>query len=60
MHDEPHNALNAPLSNRCAGKEYVCIARLHSKAAGGAGAVGRALGALRGALFQRPPLIRCD
>ena len=40
-----------------AGKEYVCIARLHSKVAGGAPAVGRALSALRGALFQRPPLI---
>ncbi|KAK9902745.1 hypothetical protein WJX75_004758 [Coccomyxa subellipsoidea] len=44
-------------SQQGAGKEYVCIARLHSKVAGGAAAVSRALTSLRGALFQRPPLI---
>ncbi|CAL8466354.1 g5890 [Coccomyxa elongata] len=44
-------------SQQGAGKEYVCIARLHSKIPGGAAAVSRALTQLRGALFQRPPLI---
>jgi H/ACA ribonucleoprotein complex subunit 4 len=44
-------------SQQGAGKEYVCIARLHSKVPGGAAAVSRALTLLRGALFQRPPLI---
>lgn len=44
-------------SQQGAGKEYVCIARLHSKVPGGAAAVSRALTQLRGALFQRPPLI---
>ena len=40
-----------------AGKEYVCVARLHGKVAGGAADVSRALQRLTGALFQRPPLI---
>ena len=40
-----------------AGKEYVCVARMHSKVEGGRGAVSRALEKLTGALFQRPPLI---
>lgn len=44
-------------SQQGAGKEYVCIARLHSKVPGGGAAVARALASLRGALFQRPPLI---
>ena len=44
-------------SQQGAGKEYVCIARLHSKVEGGRVAVGRALERLTGALFQRPPLI---
>ena len=45
------------ICHNCAGKEYVCIARLHSKPPGGSAQVARALGSLRGALFQRPPLI---
>ena len=40
-----------------AGKEYVCVARLHSKPEGGKQAVLRAIETLTGALFQRPPLI---
>lgn len=40
-----------------AGKEYVCVARLHGKVEGGAARVSRALQQLTGALFQRPPLI---
>ena len=40
-----------------AGKEYVCVARLHGEPEGGAGRVARALASLTGALFQRPPLI---
>jgi len=40
-----------------AGKEYVCVARLHAAPEGGAARVGRALASLTGALFQRPPLI---
>lgn len=40
-----------------AGKEYVCICRLHGAPAGGLTAVTRAIETLTGALFQRPPLI---
>ena len=40
-----------------AGKEYVCIARLHAAPEGGKAAVNRAIETLTGALFQRPPLI---
>jgi H/ACA ribonucleoprotein complex subunit 4 len=40
-----------------AGKEYVCVARLHGSPEGGAARVSRALASLTGALFQRPPLI---
>jgi len=40
-----------------AGKEYVCVCRLHSAVEGGAKTVKRALETLTGALFQRPPLI---
>ena len=40
-----------------AGKEYVCICRLHSAPEGGKAAVQRAIETLTGALFQRPPLI---
>ncbi|GFY92263.1 homologue of NAP57 [Actinidia rufa] len=39
-----------------AGKEYVCVARLHSGVSDPA-KVGRALETLTGAVFQRPPLI---
>ncbi|PSC68752.1 H ACA ribonucleo complex subunit 4 [Micractinium conductrix] len=44
-------------SQQGAGKEYVCVARLHSKVEGGAPKVARAIETLTGALFQRPPLI---
>ncbi|KAL4450610.1 hypothetical protein ABPG77_000966 [Micractinium sp. CCAP 211/92] len=44
-------------SQQGAGKEYVCVARLHSKVEGGAAKVARAIETLTGALFQRPPLI---
>jgi H/ACA ribonucleoprotein complex subunit 4 len=40
-----------------AGKEYVCICKLHSNPDGGRFAVQRAIETLTGALFQRPPLI---
>src|ERR1700761_7691436 len=40
----------------CAGKEYVCVLRLHS-ALPNPTALPRALETLTGALFQRPPLI---
>mmetsp|Transcript_36325 Transcript_36325/g.43930 ORF Transcript_36325/g.43930 Transcript_36325/m.43930 type:complete len:512 (-) Transcript_36325:378-1913(-) len=40
-----------------AGKEYVAVARLHSKPEGGLSQVARAIETLTGALFQRPPLI---
>lgn len=43
-------------SQQGAGKEYVCIARLHSSVPDAA-KVGRALETLTGAVFQRPPLI---
>eukprot|EP00877_Chromochloris_zofingiensis_P001323 jgi/Chrzof1/11191/Cz05g27150.t1 len=44
-------------AQQSAGKEYVCIARFHSKVEGGSARVARALETLTGALFQRPPLI---
>ncbi|KAJ4847011.1 centromere/microtubule-binding protein cbf5 [Turnera subulata] len=43
-------------SQQGAGKEYVCVARLHNKVPDVA-KVARALEALTGAVFQRPPLI---
>lgn len=43
-------------SQQGAGKEYVCVARLHDKVPDVAKVV-RALEALTGAVFQRPPLI---
>ncbi|KAL6509078.1 centromere/microtubule-binding protein cbf5 [Orobanche gracilis] len=43
-------------SQQGAGKEYVCIARLHSKVPE-VSKVARALETLTGAIFQRPPLI---
>ncbi|KAK4271312.1 hypothetical protein QN277_020023 [Acacia crassicarpa] len=43
-------------SQQGAGKEYVCVARLHS-AVPDVGKVLRALETLTGAVFQRPPLI---
>ncbi|KAF3445611.1 hypothetical protein FNV43_RR10787 [Rhamnella rubrinervis] len=43
-------------SQQGAGKEYVCVARLHS-AVPDVGKVARALETLTGAVFQKPPLI---
>ncbi|KAJ4704697.1 H/ACA ribonucleoprotein complex subunit 4 [Melia azedarach] len=43
-------------SQQGAGKEYVCVARLHNKVPDVA-KVARALESLTGAVFQRPPLI---
>ncbi|XP_051148977.1 H/ACA ribonucleoprotein complex subunit 4 [Andrographis paniculata] len=43
-------------SQQGAGKEYVCVARLHSKVPD-VSKVARALESLSGAVFQRPPLI---
>ncbi|KAG6411033.1 hypothetical protein SASPL_129107 [Salvia splendens] len=43
-------------SQQGAGKEYVCVARLHSKVPE-VSKVARALETLTGAVFQRPPLI---
>lgn len=40
-----------------AGKEYVCVIRLHDKLLGGELQFVRALESLTGTLFQRPPLI---
>lgn len=40
-----------------AGKEYVCVIRLHDTVPGGETAFAQALETLTGALFQRPPLI---
>ncbi|KAJ9143724.1 Centromere/microtubule binding protein CBF5 [Pleurostoma richardsiae] len=44
-------------SQQGAGKEYVCVIRLHDKVPGGEAEFARALELLTGALFQRPPLI---
>ena len=44
-------------SQQGAGKEYVCVARLHGKVEGGMPKVAKAMETLTGALFQRPPLI---
>lgn len=44
-------------SQQGAGKEYVCVIRLHDKVPGGEAQFARALETLTGALFQRPPLI---
>jgi H/ACA ribonucleoprotein complex subunit 4 len=44
-------------SQQGAGKEYVCVARLHGAPEGGLARVARGLNSLTGALFQRPPLI---
>lgn len=44
-------------SQQGAGKEYVCVLRLHDKLPGGEAQLARALETLTGALFQRPPLI---
>lgn len=44
-------------SQQGAGKEYVCVIRLHDKLPGGEAQLARALETLTGALFQRPPLI---
>lgn len=44
-------------SQQGAGKEYVCVIRLHDKLPGGEAQFARALETLTGALFQRPPLI---
>merc|ERR1712230_278529 len=44
-------------SQQGAGKEYICVIRLHDKLPGGEAQFARALETLTGALFQRPPLI---
>jgi H/ACA ribonucleoprotein complex subunit 4 len=44
-------------SQQGAGKEYVCVIRMHDKLPGGEAQFARALEILTGALFQRPPLI---
>lgn len=44
-------------SQQGAGKEYVCVIRLHDRIPGGEAQFKRALETLTGALFQRPPLI---
>jgi len=44
-------------SQQGAGKEYVCVIRLHDKIPGGELQLARVLETLSGALFQRPPLI---
>ena len=44
-------------SQQGAGKEYICVIRLHDKLEGGEAQFVRALEELTGALFQRPPLI---
>jgi H/ACA ribonucleoprotein complex subunit 4 len=44
-------------SQQGAGKEYVCVIRLHDELPGGEAQFARALETLTGALFQRPPLI---
>merc|ERR1712000_715610 len=44
-------------SQQGAGKEYVCVIRLHDKVPGGQAQFAKALESLTGALFQRPPLI---
>lgn len=44
-------------SQQGAGKEYVCVIRLHGAVEGGQAQFERALETLTGALFQRPPLI---
>ena len=44
-------------SQQGAGKEYVCVLRMHDKLPGGEAQLARALETLTGALFQRPPLI---
>ncbi|CAD6586748.1 MAG: centromere/microtubule-binding protein cbf5 [Alectoria sarmentosa] len=44
-------------SQQGAGKEYVCVLRLHDRLPGGEAQMNRALETLTGSLFQRPPLI---
>lgn len=44
-------------AQQSAGKEYICIARFHSKLEGGEKQIEAALKKLTGACFQRPPLI---
>lgn len=44
-------------SQQAAGKEYVAVFKLHSSVDGGVPKVIQGLEKLRGALFQRPPLI---
>lgn len=44
-------------SQQSAGKEYVSVFKLHSAVEGGVQRVIQGLEKLRGALFQRPPLI---
>lgn len=51
------NGIEHDLFGLGAGKEYVCVARLHSQLEGGQPLVARTLKNLTGPLFQRPPLI---
>ncbi|KAI9887792.1 MAG: centromere/microtubule-binding protein cbf5 [Watsoniomyces obsoletus] len=44
-------------SQQSAGKEYVCVIRLHDTIPGGAAQFTQVLEKLTGAMFQRPPLI---
>lgn len=44
-------------SQQGAGKEYVCVIRMHDKLPGGEAQFSRALETLTGALFQRPPVV---
>lgn len=44
-------------SQQGAGKEYVCVLRLHDELPGGKPALARALQNISGSMFQRPPLI---
>lgn len=44
-------------SQQGAGKEYVCVLKLHGKLEGGEFQMRKALESLTGACFQRPPLI---
>ncbi|KAI4165759.1 MAG: hypothetical protein LQ342_000702 [Letrouitia transgressa] len=52
-----HSGTLDPKVTGCAGKEYVCVIRLHDKLLGGELQFVRALESLTGTLFQRPPLI---
>ena len=44
-------------SQQSAGKEYVCVVRLHDKLPGGEAQLARAIETFTSSIFQRPPLI---